>query len=249
MATVETPTKQRNLRAVEDAAEQIAAQVIGAQRMRARGASHHVERHLVRVIGCDQRREHRAEAKARARAAELRLPVLARRCACATRFGGRGASAVSGASDLGHQSVPDAGVDHRVEQIDSRLEKTKMAETTRTAPCTTGIVAVQDALDQDAAEPLMAKTFSTTTAPGHQQREGDAHHRHDRDQRIREGVAQQHVGSSALGRGDAHVVRVQHLQHGRTDHARDDRGKAGADGDGGQIRCFSQGQKLSRMRT
>jgi hypothetical protein len=46
--------KERDLRTDDDATEQIAPQIVGTQRVRPRRPVHHIEGHLVRIVGCDR---------------------------------------------------------------------------------------------------------------------------------------------------------------------------------------------------
>ena len=159
------------------------------------------------------------------------------------RTGGRSASSSNGAARSG-PSVPcarqpsfvaDPRVDHRVEQVDQEVGEHEDRRDHQDRALHHRVVAIEDALDQHAAQALDREHVLDHDRAGHQQRERDAHHGHHRDQGVGEGVDEDQARlQQPLGAGDLHVLGLQHLEHRGADHARHDRGERRADRDRGQ---------------
>ena len=85
-------------------------------------------------------------------------------------------------------SVPDAGVDHHVEQIDDQVHDDVGGGEDQQHALNDRIVAVQNCVDDKPADPRNGEdAFGHHDAP-EQQRDADADDRHDRNGGVRQGM-------------------------------------------------------------
>ncbi len=137
------------------------------------------------------------------------------------------------------RSISDPRIDHRIENVDGEVHQDVGKAEQQHDALDDRVVAAQDGIDREAAEPGNGEYALGDHGAADQERDADADDRHDRHRGILERMHEQDAAlADALGARGADVVLLQHLEHRRAGDAGDQRDVDAAERDRGQDQVF-----------
>ncbi len=244
----EQPDPQRDAASVDDAAEDVAADVVGAEEMHAAGGGQADlgvgfqrivgREHVGEDRGEDQQHDDGAGGGAEGLPSEYgpeRRPVRHGRGPHLRMASAGAATVVTEAEERSPftrpppQLIPDARIEPRIGHVHQEIEGDEGARHQHDIGLHHRIVAVGDGLDGEPSHAGQREDRLHHHRPRQEHAELAAYHRHHRDQRVLERVlVDDDAARQALGPGGADIVLAQDLQHGGARHAHGRGGQAEA---------------------